>query len=99
MTPISLLLRIFSGHHLGIRYVAASCFIAGALIARYAWIAAGRVSSRDPQALFQIQHSLNGEHYLHSPDVALAHTRAPVGGASLRHPENVRSIKKKGELS
>jgi len=28
---------------------------AGALIARDAWIAAGRVSSRDPQALFQIQ--------------------------------------------
>ena len=27
----------------------------GALITRYAWIAAGRASSRDPQALFQIQ--------------------------------------------
>lgn len=53
--PASLLFRIFSGHSLAIRYIAALCFIAGALIARYAWIAAGRVSSRDPQALFQIQ--------------------------------------------
>ena len=53
--PTSLLLRIFGGHSPGVRYVAAVCFVAGALIARYAWIAAGRVSSRDPQALFQIQ--------------------------------------------
>jgi hypothetical protein len=53
--PTSLLLRIFWGHTPGLRYAAASCFIAGALIARFAWIAAGRVSSRDPQALFQIQ--------------------------------------------
>jgi len=53
--PASLLLRIFSGDSLALRYIAALCFIAGALIARYAWIAAGRVSSRDPQALFQIQ--------------------------------------------
>lgn len=54
--PVSLLLRILWGHNPGVRYLAASCFIAGALIARYAWIAAGRVSSRDPQAVFQIQH-------------------------------------------
>jgi len=53
--PASLLLRIFSGHSLALRYIAALCFIAGALIARYAWIAAGRVSSRDTRALFQIQ--------------------------------------------
>jgi formate-dependent nitrite reductase membrane component NrfD len=53
--PAALLLRIFWGHSLAARYIAASCFLAGALIARYAWIAAGRVSSRDPQALFQIQ--------------------------------------------
>jgi hypothetical protein len=52
--PTSLLLRIFGSH--SARYFAAACFIAGALIARYAWIAAGRVSSRDPQALFRIQH-------------------------------------------
>jgi hypothetical protein len=54
--PICLILRIFSGHTPGVRYLAALCFVAGALMARYAWIAAGRVSSRDPQALFQIQH-------------------------------------------
>ena len=53
--PTSLLLRIFGGHVSIARYLAAVCFIAGALIARYAWIAAGRASSQDPQALFQIQ--------------------------------------------
>jgi formate-dependent nitrite reductase membrane component NrfD len=55
--PISLLIRIVWGHTPELRYIAALCFVAGALIARYAWIAAGRVSSRDPQALFQIQRS------------------------------------------
>ncbi len=34
---------------------AALCFLIGALKSRYAWIRAGRVSSRDPQALFRIQ--------------------------------------------
>jgi formate-dependent nitrite reductase membrane component NrfD len=53
--PISLLLRIFWGHTSELRYAAALCFIAGALISRFAWIAAGRASSRDPEALFQIQ--------------------------------------------
>jgi Na+/H+-translocating membrane pyrophosphatase len=53
--PTSLLLRIFWGHSSVARYVAAVCFVIGALISRYAWIAAGRVSSRDPQALFRIQ--------------------------------------------
>lgn len=55
--PISLLLRILWGHSPGVRYVAALCFIAGALIARYAWIAAGRESSRDVKTLFDIQHA------------------------------------------
>jgi hypothetical protein len=53
--PTSLLLRIFWSHSPGVRNIAALCFVAGALIARYAWIAAGRVSSRDPQAVFQIR--------------------------------------------
>ena len=53
--PTSLLLRIFLGHSSAARYLAAVCFIIGALISRYAWIGAGRVSSRDPQALFRIQ--------------------------------------------
>ena len=53
--PTSLLLRIFWGHSSVTRYVAAVCFVIGALISRYAWIGAGRVSSRDPQALFRIQ--------------------------------------------
>jgi hypothetical protein len=53
--PTPVLFRIFSGHSTAPRYLAALCFVAGALIARYAWIAAGRISSRDPYALFQIQ--------------------------------------------
>src|SRR4051812_30869398 len=53
--PISLLIRIVWAHTPDLRYIAALCFVAGALIARYAWIAAGGVSSRDPQALFTIQ--------------------------------------------
>jgi formate-dependent nitrite reductase membrane component NrfD len=53
--PASLLLRIFGGHSSAARYAAAVCFVIGALISRYAWIGAGRVSSRDPQALFRIQ--------------------------------------------
>jgi len=53
--PVSLILRGFWSNNPKFRDAAAVCFIAGALIARYAWIAAGRVSSRDPQALFQIQ--------------------------------------------
>ena len=53
--PVPLLLRIFWALSPECRTAAALCFLAGALIARYAWIAAGRVSSRDPQALFLIQ--------------------------------------------
>jgi Polysulphide reductase, NrfD len=53
--PTALLLRVVPGHSPGPRYAAAACFIAGALIARYAWLAAGRISSRDPEALFRIQ--------------------------------------------
>ncbi len=37
------------------RKAAAVCFLAGALTIRYAWLAAGRASARNPQALFQIQ--------------------------------------------
>jgi formate-dependent nitrite reductase membrane component NrfD len=53
--PISLTIRLASGHTPELRYIAALCFAVGALIARYAWIAAGRASSLDPQALFQTQ--------------------------------------------
>ena len=53
--PVSLLLRIFWAQSPTCRQLAAITFLVGALIGRYAWIAAGRVSSRDPQALFQIQ--------------------------------------------
>ena len=53
--PVSLVLRVIPGAGVELRYAAAISFIAGAVITRYAWIAAGHVSSRDPQALFQIQ--------------------------------------------
>jgi formate-dependent nitrite reductase membrane component NrfD len=55
--PVSLLLRIFWAHSAVGRQLAAISFLAGALIGRYAWIAAGGVSSRDPHALFRIQRS------------------------------------------
>jgi hypothetical protein len=55
LCSIILLLRIVWGHSSMARYLAALCFLIGALISRYAWIEAGRVSSRDPQALFRIQ--------------------------------------------
>jgi len=58
--PTSLLLRISWGHSSVARYVAAVCFVIGALISRYAWIGAGRVSSRDPQALFRLQRPTPG---------------------------------------
>jgi formate-dependent nitrite reductase membrane component NrfD len=53
--PISLLLRLSWSHDAVIRCVAGLFFITGALMARYAWIAAGRESSHDPEALFRIQ--------------------------------------------
>jgi hypothetical protein len=53
--PVSLLLRVVFVHTPGARYVAALCFLAGAVITRYGWIVAGRASSRDPHALFAIQ--------------------------------------------
>jgi hypothetical protein len=53
--PAALLLRVFLGRSHHGRFAAAVCFIVGALISRYAWIWAGRVSSRDPQTLFQLQ--------------------------------------------
>jgi hypothetical protein len=53
--PVALLLRIiWHSYPIG-RYAAAACFIAGAVASRFAWIWAGRVSARDPHALFQLQ--------------------------------------------
>jgi hypothetical protein len=42
------------------RKAAAVCFLEGALTIRYAWLAAGRVSARNPQALFEL-HSKSPE--------------------------------------
>ena len=53
--PAALLLRVFWGSIPTGRYAAATCFIIGALLSRYAWIWAGRASAHDPDALFQLQ--------------------------------------------
>jgi formate-dependent nitrite reductase membrane component NrfD len=53
--PAALLLRVFWGSIPTGRYTAATCFIIGALLSRYAWIWAGRASAHDPDALFQLQ--------------------------------------------
>lgn len=53
---VPLLLRLGS-HATPARFVAAACFLFGALLGRYAWIWAGQASARDPEALFQIQRN------------------------------------------
>lgn len=53
--PVPLLMRIFLTHSLAARRMASVCFILGALLSRYAWIAAGRVSVRDVKTLFDMQ--------------------------------------------
>jgi hypothetical protein len=55
--PLALLARLFFGSTSGGRWVAAIFFICGALTSRYAWIAAGRTSTQDPEALFAIQRT------------------------------------------
>lgn len=57
--PVPLLLRIFLAHAFAARRVASVCFILGALLSRYAWIGAGRVSVRDVKTLFDIQRRRN----------------------------------------
>jgi hypothetical protein len=54
--PVPLVLRILFARSFAGRLVASICFILGALLSRYAWIAAGRASSRDSRILFEIQH-------------------------------------------
>ena len=50
--PISLILRF-----LGFIPVAGICFLFGALVSRFGWLAAGKVSGRDPEAVFASQGS------------------------------------------
>jgi hypothetical protein len=53
--PAALLIRaIWHAEPWG-RYAAAVCFLLGALMSRYAWIWAGRESSHDTKALFELQ--------------------------------------------
>jgi hypothetical protein len=53
--PAALLLRFFASSIPGGRYMAAGCFLVGALLSRYGWIWAGRASAHDPKVLFQLQ--------------------------------------------
>jgi hypothetical protein len=48
--PLALLLRFF-----GLIPLAAISFLLGALLSRFGWIAVGRVSGRDPEAVFASQ--------------------------------------------
>jgi hypothetical protein len=47
--PVPLLLRMFGGRSKKIRRLAAASTIAGSVITRLAWVAAGRASARDPR--------------------------------------------------
>lgn len=53
--PLPLILRVFLADSHPARLVASLSFVIGALTSRYAWIAAGRVSARDPEVLFELQ--------------------------------------------
>jgi len=53
--PIALLLRVLGRATSEGRYTAAACFLVGALLSRYAWIWAGRISAGDPHTLFELQ--------------------------------------------
>jgi hypothetical protein len=51
--PVPLLLRVFGGRSKKTRRLAAASTIAGSLITRLAWVAAGRASARDPRPALQ----------------------------------------------
>lgn len=55
--PAALAVRIIFGSAAGGRRAAAVCFLVGALISRYAWIWAGRVSATQPDVQFALQRS------------------------------------------
>ena len=53
--PVPLLLRVVGGHSRKTRRLAAASTIAGSLITRLAWVAAGRASARDPRPAPQLE--------------------------------------------
>jgi hypothetical protein len=55
--PLPLLLAVFLADSPDARLLAAASFVLGALTSRYAWIAAGRASSRDARVLFALQRA------------------------------------------
>ncbi len=54
--PLPLVLRIAGAESPLVRLAAAIAFLAGALLSRYGWLAVGRRSAGDLQALFAAQH-------------------------------------------
>jgi hypothetical protein len=54
--PVALLVRLFWKPAPG-RHVAAICFLAGSLLSRYAWVWAGRVSTKQPVTEFKRQRA------------------------------------------
>jgi hypothetical protein len=55
--PVALVIRALWGSAPGGRCAAAICFLTGALISRYAWIWAGRLSAKRPGDQFALQRS------------------------------------------
>jgi hypothetical protein len=55
--PVPLLLRVVGGRSKKIRRLAAVSTIAGSVITRLAWVAAGRASARDPRPALQLERS------------------------------------------
>ena len=55
--PGALLIRIFWSSSPTGRHAAAICFLLGALLSRFAWIWAGRVSAKEPDQQFAMQRS------------------------------------------
>ena len=53
--PVPLLLRLFGASSKKTRRLAAASTIAGSLVTRLAWVAAGRASARDPRSPMQLE--------------------------------------------
>jgi hypothetical protein len=53
--PTALVIRIVWGAYPSGRRAAAICFLAGSLLSRYAWVWAGRLSAKQPDAQFALQ--------------------------------------------
>ena len=87
--PVALLIRaVWHAEPWG-RYAAASCFLLGALMSRYAWIWAGRESSHDTATLFAVERGEKGvdrsRSLRHGPGCARGASCKPHQMKNLRH--------------